>query len=418
MSRSLGFCLISTLMLFIVGCQTTKIKDVEILNPIENTPITADRSQIQLKKVVVKVRRGEEVGTIHGGALNIPIEKFHWKRGGYIQSDTFELDEAFRDELESANYEVVGNPDAIFTDPGDWKADYMVAALIKDIKMNLYYPLSGWGDMTTSRGDCYLNVEWQIYSRLTREVVLTLRSEGSHKQKKATKYGADDVYTDAFAYAVRNLLAKKEFYNLVAVKPENKMEGFIAPLQVISKEEGELDLVESASSVVTIFAGMASGSGFVLSDDGYILTNQHVVGDSTNVRVKFPSGLEFNADVISKNRFIDVALVKCPESIFSPLSVTIPLPPLGANLYAMGSPLGEQYEQTISKGIVSGFRKTDGINYIQSDVAINPGNSGGPIINENGNVIGIAVAKLMNADGISFIIPIKDALKALEINVD
>lgn len=418
MLKYINIFITCVLTLFILGCETTDIKNVTLETPIENTPIIADRSQIQLKKVVVKVRRGEEVGTIHGGALNIPIEKFHWKRGGYIQSDSIELDEAFRDELESANYEVVGNPDAIFIDPGDWKADYMVAALIKDIKMNLYYPLIGWGDTTTSRGDCYLNVEWQIYSRLTREVVLTLRSEGSHKQKKATKYGADDVYTDAFAHAVRNLLAKKEFYNLVAVKPDNKMEGYSAPLQVITKNDGELDLVELSSSVVTIFAGSGSGSGFVLSKDGYILTNQHVIGDSENVRIKFPSGLEFNADVISKNRFVDVALIKCPESIFSPLSVTLPLPPLGANIYAMGSPLGEQYEQTISKGIVSGFRKMDGINYIQSDVAINPGNSGGPIIDENGNVVGIAVAKLMDADGISFIIPIKDALKALEINVD
>lgn len=410
--------IICVALLLVVGCETTSIKNVTLETPIENTPIIADRSQIQLKKVVVKVRRGEEVGTIHVGALNIPLEKFHWKRGGYIQSDSIELDEAFRDELESANYEVVGNPDAIFIDPGDWKADYMVAALIKDIKMNLYYPLYGWGDTTTSRGNCYISVEWQIYSRLTREVVLTLTSEGSYNQKKATKYGADDVYTDAFANAVRNLLAKKEFYNLVAVKPDNIMEGYIAPIQVVAKNDGELDLVESAASVVTIFAGSGSGSGFVLSKDGYILTNQHVIGESTNVRVKFPSGLEFNADVVSKNRFVDVALLKCPESIFNSLNVTLQLPPLGANLYAMGSPLGEQYQQTISKGIVSGFRKTDGINYIQSDVAINPGNSGGPIIDKNGNVIGIAVAKLMDADGISFIIPIKDALKALEINVD
>jgi hypothetical protein len=410
--------IVCPLIFIFVGCQTTSIKDVALEVPIENTPIIADRSQIQLKKVVVKVRRGEEVGTIHVGVLNIPQEKFHWRRGGYIQSDTIELDEAFRDELEAANYEVVGNPDAIFVNPGDWKADYMVAALVKDIKMNLYYPLIGWGDTITSRGDCYVDVEWQIYSRLTREVVLTLRSEGSYKQAKATKYGADDVFTDAFAHAVRNLLAQKAFYNLVAVKPINKMEGYVAPIQVNSSNSGELDLVESSSSVVTIFAGTGSGSGFVLSDDGYILTNQHVVGDSENVRVKFPSGLEFNADVISKNRLLDVAIVKCPKSVFKSLNVNLKLPPLGANLYAMGSPLGEEYEQTISKGIVSGFRKTDGVNYIQSDVAINPGNSGGPIIDENGNVIGLAVAKVMGAEGISFIIPIKDALKGLEINVD
>lgn len=402
-------------VLLFVGCETTDIKNVTLGTPIENTPIIADRSLIQLKKVIVNVPRGEEIGTIYRGAFNIPFGEIHWERGGYIQFDSYKLDEAFRDELEAANYEVVGDPDAIFLNPDDWKADYMVAALIRDIKINLYVPP---GLRELFRGECYLNIEWKIYSRLTREVVLSLKSEGSYKQKKATKYGANDVYADAFAHAARNLLAKKEFYNLVAVKPDRKMEGSVPLFNVATKDDGELDLVESTSSVVTIFAGSKSGSGFVISKDGYILTNQHVIGESKIVRIKFPSGLEFNAHVVSQNRFLDVALIKCPESIFSPLSITLLIPPLGSNLYAIGSPLGEKYEQTISKGIVSGFRKTDDINYIQSDVAINPGSSGGPIINENGNVIGIAVAKLMNADGISFIIPIKDALKALEIIVD
>lgn len=412
--------LLFPILVYLCGCvTTTEVKNAMVLTPIENTPIKSNRSPIQFKKVVIKVKRGEEVGTMHVGWLNIPQEKLHWRRGGYLSYENEDLDQIFREELESANYEVVGNPDALFVDADDWKAEYLVAALVRDIKINLYYPQYGFGDFITSRGECYLDVEWQVYSRLTREVVLTLRTEGSFKQEKSTKYGADDAIPEAFGVAVRNLLAQKSFFELVASKPDDKMEGSRAPVQLVSNqrtENDDVDILELTNSVVTVYAGTGHGSGFLISKDGYILTNQHVIGDSDRVRIKFETGLELNADVVSKNRLRDVALLKCSNSVYDPMVINPTIPSLGAEVYAIGTPKSSDLQQTVTKGIVSGFRQLDGVNYIQSDTAINPGNSGGPILNGQGEVIAIAVLKFTQAEGLGLFIPIEEALNALEID--
>jgi len=169
------------------------------------------------------------------------------------------------------------------------------------------------------------------------------------------------------------------------------------------------------TSVATIFAGDSMGSGFVVSDDGYLLSNQHVVGDARYVRIKFTTGIEVNGEVVSINRARDVALIKCGQQGLKSLPIERMLPKTGEEVYAIGTPLKENLNQTVTKGIVSGFRDLDGINYIQSDVAINPGNSGGPLIDKQGNVIGIAVLKRMDADSLGFFVPIAEAIQALDI---
>jgi S1-C subfamily serine protease len=397
------------------GCvSSTAIKNVQVQQAID-VPVLIEKKKIQFKKVVVKVKRGTEVGTIHGGWLNVPHEKYYWRKGGYFSFDDSDLDTVFREELESSGYEVVGNPDALFEDPGNWESDYLIAALVRDIKLNLYYPQIGFGDLATSKGECFLKVEWQVFSKLTRKVVLTHSTEGSVEQKKATKYGADDAIGDAFSIAVRNLLAYERFFELMTKEDLNKMEGKRVPVDLNRKLSEELDLTDISSSVVSVLAGNGHGSGFIISKDCYVLTNQHVIGDSSIVRLKFQSGLEINADVVAVNRGRDIALLKAGHEGSEPLPIKPKIPTLGETVYSIGTPKDLNLSQTVTKGTVSGFRTIKGFNFVQSDAAVNPGNSGGPLVDNFGNVIGIAVLKKANAESIGFFIPIADALRDLEI---
>ena len=159
------------------------------------------------------------------------------------------------------------------------------------------------------------------------------------------------------------------------------------------------------------------GSGFIISPDGYILTNAHVVADTTEVMVRLTDKRELKARVIGADRRTDVALIKI-EARGLP-AVTIGDPArlrVGEWVAAIGSPFG--FESTVTAGIVSAKSRSlpdDGyVPFIQTDVAINPGNSGGPLFDLNGQVVGInsqIYSRSGGYQGLSFAIPIDVAMK-------
>jgi serine protease Do len=158
------------------------------------------------------------------------------------------------------------------------------------------------------------------------------------------------------------------------------------------------------------------GSGFIISPDGYILTNAHVVADAATVTVKLTDRREFSAKVIGVDRHSDVALIKIaatglPAVHFGDPSHIRP----GQWVIAIGSPFG--YENSVTAGVISGIARTlpdeNYVPFIQTDAAVNPGNSGGPLFNLNGEVIGINAQIFSRTGGfmgMSFAIPIDLAL--------
>jgi len=161
---------------------------------------------------------------------------------------------------------------------------------------------------------------------------------------------------------------------------------------------------------------MGQGSGFIISEDGYILTNNHVVGDADVITVKLNDGREFKAERIGGDKKSDIAVIKIDGE-------NLPTLPLGDSeklqvgewVIAIGNPFG--LSETLTSGIVSAKgRNTVGINdyedFIQTDAAINPGNSGGPLINLDGQAVGINSAIFSSSGGsvgIGFAIPINMA---------
>ena len=160
------------------------------------------------------------------------------------------------------------------------------------------------------------------------------------------------------------------------------------------------------------------GSGVVVHPDGYILTNDHVAGGNpSSISVIFRSGEELEGKTLWSDPTLDLAIVKINATNLTaaPLGSSESLA-VGETAIAIGTPLGLQFQHTVTSGIISALNRTvkvptnRGENFmedlIQTDASINPGNSGGPLLNIGGEVIGINTIKVTSAEGIGFAIPI------------
>ncbi len=172
---------------------------------------------------------------------------------------------------------------------------------------------------------------------------------------------------------------------------------------------------------------IGGGSGFIVSEDGYVLTSQHVVADQeADYAVILEPTKTYPAKVISRDPISDIAVLKIKDKKFPHLELgDSDKIELGQEVVAVGNALGE-FHDTVSSGIISGMSRAitafSGLSaqaaqlrgLIQTDAAINPGNSGGPLVDMEGKVIGINTAMVMGAQNIGFAIPINYAKRDLE----
>ena len=159
-----------------------------------------------------------------------------------------------------------------------------------------------------------------------------------------------------------------------------------------------------------LFPSRGQGSGIVVSEDGYILTNRHVIEDSSLVYVHLADKSRHTAEIIGVDKETDLALIKIDQDELIPIQwAPRDAVQVGTMVWAMGSPFG--LEQSITLGIVSATHRTAKVgtlyqDFLQTDAAVNPGNSGGPLVNEDGLLIGINTAIVGDAyQGISFAVP-------------
>ncbi len=163
------------------------------------------------------------------------------------------------------------------------------------------------------------------------------------------------------------------------------------------------------------------GSGIIVSADGYIVTNEHVISESQEIVVELKNSKQYKAKVIGADKTTDIAVLKIEES-------NLPVAELGQSAstkvgelaVAIGNPLGQAFANTVTHGIVSAIGREFDIqgrtyNLIQTDAAINPGNSGGALVNKYGQVIGINTIKIgQGAEGLGFAIPIDEVVPIME----
>jgi serine protease Do len=159
------------------------------------------------------------------------------------------------------------------------------------------------------------------------------------------------------------------------------------------------------------------GSGFIISEDGYIFTNNHVVDKADKIKVKLADGKEYDAEIKGKDASTDLALIKITSPTKLPYARMgdSDRSRIGEGVIAIGNPLG--LDHTVTAGIISAKGRVIGAgpydNFIQTDASINPGNSGGPLCNLAGDVVGINTAIVAQAQGIGFAIPINMAKSIL-----
>ncbi|GHU38033.1 hypothetical protein FACS1894105_11250 [Clostridia bacterium] len=221
----------------------------------------------------------------------------------------------------------------------------------------------------------------------------------------------DEISQSALSYDIINLAADKR-----------------TPLTVSETAAKVSPAVVSITASVTITdrfgrvsTSSGSGSGIIFSEDGYILTNNHVVEGADTVIVKLATGAEYPAKIVGTDSITDLAVLKLdgkslPYAVFGDSDKLI----TGDLAVAIGNPLGE-FSGTVTSGIISATDREitiDGekMNLLQTDAAINPGNSGGALVNAYGEVIGVVNAKesALGIEGLGFAIPINDAKPVIE----
>lgn len=231
---------------------------------------------------------------------------------------------------------------------------------------------------------------------------------------------------------------KNENKNQIPKETKNKSVVNINPADDITMERAVVK--KSIDSVVgittktkatqnTIFGPQTGyvegvGSGSIVTKDGYILTNSHVVsnGDASEINVLFSNNKTKKAKLVWNDTTLDLAVIKVEANNLSPIDLgDSDKVSVGDKAVAIGNPLGLELQSTVTSGIISGLGRTvsfqngarmDGL--MQTDAAINAGNSGGALLNSKGELIGINTAKAGNSDGIGFAIPVNLAKKVIK----
>lgn len=164
------------------------------------------------------------------------------------------------------------------------------------------------------------------------------------------------------------------------------------------------EVIDNAvNSVVTVTTNNALGSGFIVTDDGYIVTNEHVIADANAIKIMTSDKVTREAELVGADKFRDIALLKISGSFdFLQLADSDNLQ-TGSKVIAIGNPLG--LSLTVTEGIISGLHREgpNGLDeYVQTDVSLNLGNSGGPLIRSDGKVVGMNNFKIGGAENIGF----------------
>lgn len=263
--------------------------------------------------------------------------------------------------------------------------------------------------------------------------------EESPKKSKAKKKNGTRRYaivmTSAFAVCFLMLLAVLFIDGFANITKVVRLERTVF-IRDAENEGDVLTVAEIAEKMSDSFVALevtkpskkSIGSGIIISEDGYIATNSHLVSDATQIRVIMQDGTEFSADLVGRNEESDIAVLKADRTGLVPATLGDSDELIvGEHVTAIGTPASLDLIGTVTDGIISGVNRevkfyddeTGALEktmyMIQTNASINSGNSGGPLVNDSGEVIGIVTMKLTDGyDGVGFAIPINGAKQVID----
>jgi serine protease Do len=268
-----------------------------------------------------------------------------------------------------------------------------------------------------------LRSEWKLYGVTGDKEIYRTELNGSAEQQNfyVSEYTINNMMTSALSQTLIKFLELDTVSKCLSSRTANmKALNDWDTIKVGGDAGRATNLQEAVKAVVTVKTPEGHGSGCIISSDGYLITNYHVIAEDSSDEVKIidSDGDSLKAKYVRSNTSYDLALFKIEKSgkypFFSPnLSTEISV---GTEVYAIGTPTDIELGQTMTRGIISSKRKIGDRTLIQTDVSINPGNSGGGLVDSKGVLQGIVNASLIRygVQGIGFAIPahyIQDALK-------
>ncbi|MGI4875671.1 MAG: S1C family serine protease [Janthinobacterium lividum] len=269
---------------------------------------------------------------------------------------------------------------------------------------------------------CVVEVTWKLVNQSRQTIAEQKTSGSSIKFEK----GGSAAFEDAFENALYAFLDNKDVVAALS-KPaakagsaEDKPAAIsLHRLGLTKPAAGDGNGVSAAAkAVVIIETSDGHGSGCLVSSDGYIVTNAHVVGDENEVKVTMADGVTAKGKVVRVNSEMDLALVKVEADGLPAFALpAAAMAEVGTDVFAIGAPADKELSQSVTKGIISGRRKVEGRSFLQTDVSINGGNSGGALVARSGQLVGIVNAKLVGrgVEGIGFAIPAEQVSDALQL---
>ncbi len=382
--------------------------------PEQQAPIalgTAGSAPLAFTRVVIRIPSGTEVGAHYYGLMKEKEYPYTWATNLTVASDEFRV--IALEQLRNHGYHVMGGDNLLFGDDESAKAEYQLGGTLTQLTVNTFAKIAG------NYSEASIVVEWQLYDALLRQVVFSRATQGYAK-----RHGTDSpVIQDPFRSALTNLMASADFVAAVRHPLTEQPTGSVASETSVSisacpdtSRALPKDLQSAFDAVVIIRAGSTTGSGVIVSEDGYAVTAAHVVSGLGEVPVSLHSGLQLTAQVVSVDVPQDVALIRLPGRRHACLPVAgEAAPPVGTEIYAIGAPAGEAFAYSVTKGIISGYRGWSGFSYLQTDASLNPGNSGGPILTHDGRVVGVVSWKVTapGFEGLAFGVPINALSKRL-----
>ena len=392
------------------------------LNKSEINPVmpalpkaVASSQTIQCGAVNVRLKGGDKMGNLIIGKENSDILYF----GKSLDVDADHLKANVNATLKDLGYAVPSAEGKSVFSVGS-SSRFTVQGEMRDVKYDIYA-----SDQYEFRAHyetrCAVEVTWKLQNQ-NRQTIFEHKDAG--KSVKFEK-GGSAAFEDAFENSLYAFLSSKEVATALA-KPAGAAaaaaDDKLAPIAVhralAGKAVSDNGVSLAAKSVVIVETTDGHGSGCIISNDGFIVTNAHVVGDEETVKVLMSDGLVAKGRVMRVNPEMDLALIKIDtDGLVAFQLPTASTAEIGADVFAIGTPADKELGQSITKGIISGRRKIEGHTLLQTDVSINGGNSGGALVSRAGQLLGIVNAKLVGRgiEGIGFAIPAEQVTEALQL---
>lgn len=384
-----------------------------------------------LARIASSIRHGTPYAQVLWGKKCAPDSLVAWDEA----NDGFEKgevdDRIFHETLTGLGFRVAGDPTDLFRDADAPEGDLQVGALITDYSFSAcggFMPGENKLDLekAVGLGAGQMTVEWQIHAPALSRTLVRVRTTVRVETPRPVINVPEALYQALFRDSVRALAASDAF-RAAAVAPIRAASGLVEPAPAealrLAPARTPVRVADAHKAVAAVVTGVSLGSAFLVSDQGYLLTNRHVVGSTRMLRLRWSDGTESVGEVIRSDPGRDVALIRTEPRPGPAFRLRAEPVRQGETVFAIGTPMDTRLQGTLTRGVISASRNLEGYPFIQSDAAVNPGNSGGPLLDESGQVVAMTVSRYASSpedgvQGLNFFIPISDALRFLALTVE